>query len=167
MLGCGPRGWRPEALNIDAQPQTNVPNFYQQDFVKDGIPFFPGRPLFERVIMEDVFEHLMNADAVRVLHDLRERLAVGGHLEIRCPNLDTIVAEYAAGRIDAWELARLLYGNQGGSIYDCHLSGYTPKSLTERLEAAGFRVVKVEPRVKDYEGSPRANNMRVVAERRP
>lgn len=158
VLGCGSRGWRADAINVDAQPQTGVPNFVRDDFT-EGIHGGP----YELAVMEDVIEHLQFDKIGAVLDDVREHLAPAGRLLIKCPNLETIFGEYAGGRIDAVELARLIYGQQNGADFDCHHWGFVPGSLVALLSAHGFEVEKFELRVTDETG--RMNNMRVVARR--
>ena len=166
VLGCGPHGWRPEAVNVDAVRQPDIPNFVEQDFVKDGVPFRATQGGWEHqgwnlIVAEDVIEHISVLDIPRVLSNIFDRLEPGGTLVIKCPNLDTIVNEYVSHRIDAWELVRLLYGHQNSSVHSIHKTGFVPLILRAFLETPGFEVVKIEPRVKDETG--RSNNMRFTA----
>lgn len=161
VLGCGPKGWRKDALNVDAQHYTvEIPNFLLWNFARDGVPACEDPPGWQLVVMEDVIEHLQRADIDRVLDVIHGRLRAGGQLEIKCPNLETIIAEYLAQRIDGAELARLLYGEQHGAIFDCHLWGFTPRTLLACLKAHNFFPLRHEVRVKDDLG--RFNNQRLV-----
>lgn len=165
VLGCGPHGWRSDAINLDAQDLSplGIPNFRQVDFVKEGVPF-RGEGGWEEVIAEDVIEHLQLRDIGKVLRDLWDYMAVDGRLIIKCPNLETILGEYQTGRINGEEMARLLYGQQNGSDFDCHHWGFTPASLAGMLKVYGFVVVELQARVKDETG--RFNNQRVVARKK-
>ncbi len=116
-------GVEPSAAIVDYVHRThqlNVAPAYLEDFSPaDG-------KRFDVVILNHVLEHMENPQ--RALKHLRSLLADGGLVHIALPN------------IAAWE-ARL----PGWTSYEpYHLFYFSTETLSSTLEAAGFRVVRVE-----------------------
>lgn len=92
---------------------------------------------FDLVALGDVLEHL--SDPVGVLRRLETVLADNGHLAISIPNVShwTAFAHLFHGRWPA----------EDAGLFDrTHLRFFTLDSMTQALDAAGFRVLKVKPR---------------------
>ena len=130
-LGAGHLS-RPEYVNVDGRPLAGI------DVVADlrDLPFEGGS--LAEVYSAHVLEHFPVEELRRVLlpHWVA-RLAPGGRFVAVVPDLDTMVAEYVAGRLDFDALREVLYGSQEYDG-DFHFNGFTLASLTALLEEAGL-----------------------------
>ncbi len=105
-----------------------------------GIPTFQGlvtdprfaNERFEIIISSQVFEHLVDPRAT--LMELREHLEAPGLLLIEVPNQNHIKERLRRGAV----------------MDDSHLFYFSGRSLARMLEAAGFRVVKIEEGLRTY-----------------
>jgi predicted SAM-dependent methyltransferase len=94
-LFCGPHampGW----INYDAQP---FPGVIAID-LRNVLPHESGSVDF--IYSEHGIEHLTKHEQFLFLKECRRVLKVGGIMRISCPDLETIVMDYAAGRINRW-----------------------------------------------------------------
>lgn len=113
--------WAPPKFELDA--------FVQAD-IGAGLPKSISGP-FDVVILADVLEHM--PEPLRLLQDVRERLAPGGAVLVSLPNAVhwSVRAQIASGRFD--------YANKG--ILDRgHLRFFTRASAERLFEDAGFEV---------------------------
>jgi 2-polyprenyl-3-methyl-5-hydroxy-6-metoxy-1,4-benzoquinol methylase len=143
-VGCG-AGHLSEALavrgnrvvGVDSrrapEVETRVGRFLQVDLDRDAIPW-TGEP-FSYVVLADVLEHLREPSAL--LAQCRKLLAKDGRLLVSVPN----VAHWSV------RLA-LLFGRfdytARGILDRTHLRFYTFRTIRQELDAAGFRVERVE-----------------------
>jgi SAM-dependent methyltransferase len=90
---------------------------------------------FDVVLCADVLEHLR--DPARVLAGLRRLLARGGRLVASIPNVTHVgvVAELLQGRFTY---------RSSGLLDETHLRFFTRRTMYERFERAGFRIVHLE-----------------------
>jgi hypothetical protein len=130
-LGAGHLS-RPDYVNVDGRALDGI------DVVADlrDLPFEPGS--VSEVYSAHVLEHFPVEELRRVLlpHWV-SRIAPGGRFVAVVPDLDTMVAEYAAGRLDFDALREVLYGSQEYDG-DFHFNGFTLASLGSLLEEAGL-----------------------------
>jgi len=82
----------------------------------------PEQPMFDVVIMNHVLEHV--SDPVGLLRDVRKRLAPDGALHVAVPNIACFEA-----RLPGW-----------ASYEPYHLIYFTPETLRQTLEVAGFLI---------------------------
>lgn len=134
------RGWRPEG--IDIAPLTAEKVAQEFGFKITIAPFeqydFGGRH-FDAITMLDVLEHVV--DPLTTLRRVYELLRPGGAVAIAVPNqrslLTYIVGMYARLRGEAAN--KLLF-----RLYvPPHLYYFTPPTLRQMVETAGFRVAEL------------------------
>ena len=141
-IGSGKRvsGW----ITVDANPRAKV----------DLIASLP--PVPEELRETDVFrlihvlEHFYRWDACRLLREFHEFLTTGGQLILELPNLASAVdalsgkSGQSKRRWGMW----VLYGDPTSCnpLYG-HRWAWTPETLTQELEAAGFRrIIRERPK---------------------
>ncbi|MBF0561591.1 MAG: class I SAM-dependent methyltransferase [Alphaproteobacteria bacterium] len=139
-IGCGTgaflsylggRGVR-EFVGIDHDPAlaSIIPSDVSSRFVCIDVwealvsPRFSG---FDRVVMLDVLEHFPPEVALRLLTAVREHLAPGGKIILKVPNAGC-----------PWGLTY-----QFGDL--THRTAFSPPSLRQLADAAGFGVAKIYP----------------------
>ncbi len=150
-LGCG-EDVRPGYLNCDARALDGV------DVVCDAsrLPF--AEDSFEAVLALDLLEHFSWRRTTEVLGEWRRVLVPGGRLEVKVPNLHTLMAAYLQGQIPFRELVRVAYGHQDYPE-NAHRAGFQPELLETVLEDAGFELGRVDEVLSGGDWK----NMRVVA----
>ncbi len=98
----------------------------------------------DEIIASDVLEHVPRHHLLAALVEIQRVLKLGGVLKIKMPDLRALSEAYVAGRMDAHEFSRRIYGNQeGGDPANFHKAGLDPATLKLTLEALGFADVKV------------------------
>lgn len=144
MIGAG-RTKRPGWTTLDADAKSRAD-------VIATVPPLPERVKrdgCEAIEMIHVLEHFYLWDARVLLRECLEVLKPDGKLIIECPNILYAAKVMcglqkpprgAAGQFDMWPL----YGDPShrNPLFG-HRWGYTPKSLTEELVAAGFQPERV------------------------
>ncbi len=135
-LGCG-EDVRPGHLNCDARSLDGV------DVVCDAsrLPFRDNS--FEAVLGLDLLEHFSWRRTVEVLEEWRRVLKPDGVLELKVPNLHTLMAAYMQGKIPFQEFVRIAYGHQDYPE-NTHRAGFQPEFLKYLLENHGFNVKEIE-----------------------
>lgn len=161
-VGCGPldpRGvphpaFRQGAwieVRLDINPDV-VPDILAS--ITDMSPVPSAR--YDAVYSAHNIEHLYSHEVVPALMEFHRVLAPGGFVVIRTPDLQT-VAEFAArGLLEetlyespAGPIAALdiFFGHRAsvaqGNFFMAHKTGFTAKTLAEKLQAAGFAQVEV------------------------
>ncbi|MBO0705168.1 MAG: hypothetical protein J2P39_07610 [Candidatus Dormibacteraeota bacterium] len=135
-LGCGHiplEGY----LNVDAR---NLPGV---DIRADvgRLPFEAGE--VSEIFSAHLLEHFPVEELSRTLlpywHSLLEP---GGKFSAVVPDAQTMITEYSAGRLRFDDLRQVTFGLQEYDG-DFHFNMFTPESLTELLEGAGFEEVQV------------------------
>lgn len=149
-LGCGNhllQGY----VNVDlVQGRAGI----QPDLICDirYLTYFPDG-FADEILAVHVIEHFWFWEVVEILKEWKRVLKPGGRLVIECPNLTNAAKEFledpdnaamggVAGQRSMWPL----YGDP--SWQDplmCHRWGYTPRSLSGVLTAAGFEMMALEP----------------------
>jgi SAM-dependent methyltransferase len=150
-VGCG-AGYLAEALavrgnsvvGVDSRRvpgvEARVGRFLQVDLDREPIPW--SGPSFGAVVLADVLEHLQ--EPYQLLAQCHKLLADDGSLIVSVPN----VAHWTV-RLPLL-LGRFTYRRRG--ILDrSHLRFYTLSSIRRELEAAGFRVDRVEATAPPFE----------------
>ncbi len=129
---------KPEYLNVDARELEGI------DVVADvrNLPFEKGS------LAEIYSAHLLEHFPVEELRSVLlpywvSLLAEGGQFVAVVPDMETMIAEYSAGRLTFEELREVTYGTQEYEG-DFHFNGFSQASLCALLEEAGLR----EPRVR-------------------
>lgn len=87
----------------------------------------PAGAQYDRVVMFDVFEHFAPEDGAALLRRIAPRLAPGGRIVIRVPNMGS-----------PWGL-NVQYNDV------THRACYTPGSISQTAKVAGYKVVAVRP----------------------
>jgi predicted SAM-dependent methyltransferase len=108
----------------------------------DQLPFEAGE--VSEIYSAHLLEHFPVEELSRALlpywHSLLEP---GGRFVAVVPDANTMITEYAAGRFTFQDLRQVTFGLQEYEG-DFHFNMFTPQSLSELLEAAGFVNVHVE-----------------------
>jgi SAM-dependent methyltransferase len=161
-LGCGPEkraGW----VNVDVNPALQpdlVAAAYDLPMLADGS--------CEVIEACHLFEHLTLTQAKRALGEWRRLLAPGGELRLELPNLDRCVALIGT-ELDGFDMGLLsLFGYPPAIDVEgepqLHKWGWTPTTLTQAMQAAGFGTVRQEPVTQTYRKATRFDrDMRLVA----
>jgi len=148
--------------NIGAAIVATVPPFPKE--VTDHV----GK--WEEVEMIHFLEHLYQWDAAELLREIRGVLAVGGRVVIELPDISFAAAVLmgakdripgtAAGQCDMWPI----YGDpsERNPLYG-HRWGYTPQTLREALETAGFKPEGISQKPAQYHVPGRDFRMEAVA----
>ena len=153
-------GW--EHLLLDIQPREDV------DLVHDGRELlrFPAN-VYDAVYCSHNLEHYFRHEVPRVLEGFRHVLRSDGFCEIRVPDLGEVIREAVARHL---ELGSQLYSSPAGPItvhdviygfgeeikrsgnpFYAHKCGFTPDSLVEALQQAGFAQVWLAPPLAQFE----------------
>jgi len=167
-IGCG-SDYRQGFVNIDVNPDLSKVDYVLD--IKPGVlleHFEPGS--FNYILAKDFLEHHFHWEAHRILEDFYALLNDEGQLDIRIPNIETIINNPSK---DITEKVAFLYGGQdiqqrwetsGPNLsrqrypqYFCHKYGWTPDSIKSELLSVGFSPVEV---------TEEGWNMRVVAKKR-
>lgn len=149
---------------------TTVDNYYREDVNRNTIEaksrhFNPvvcdmfadirNLPFQEGTISEirlvQVFEHFTYAEGAELLAKWFKLLKVGGKLHIDVPDLAGTIELYSKADNDedrAWA-TRLLFGSQKNE-WGIHKGMYTPITIMEAMEKAGFKGVEVLPNIHFY-----------------
>jgi ubiquinone/menaquinone biosynthesis C-methylase UbiE len=151
-LGAGDyyrEGW----LNLDLRDDCGA------DMVQDvtKLPFDDGE--VDEILALDLLEHFPAFRTLDILTEWRRVLVPGGLLTLKVPNLK-LLAQWLLDHVAPRLVIRNVFGGHrwgpDGS-WDAHHTGFTPETITEDLEQAGFKVI----------GNDLAVNMSVKARRWP
>ena len=135
-LGCGHipiEGY----VNVDMRPLPGV------DVVApvDKLPAESGSvtEIFSAHLLEHFPEEQLRRQLLPYWWSLLEP---GGRFRAVVPDSDAMLAAYGSGSIGFQELRRIIFGDQEYEG-DFHFNAFTPRSLTELLEKAGFVDIRV------------------------
>jgi SAM-dependent methyltransferase len=153
-------GW--EHLLLDIDP-TGGP-----DIVCDArdLTGLPGGQ-FDAVYCSHNLEHYHRHEVPRVLRGFLHVLKPDGFVEIRVPDIDSVIAYVVRTGMDVEDtlyvspagpiaVSDVIYGygkqiEQTGDDFFAHKTGFTAKSLTGALARAGFATTRVTQRPADFE----------------
>lgn len=149
-LGCGDKHL-PGYVNVDVAP-TRAGK--RPDVVCDvrQLKAFADSTVDE-VLAVHVVEHFWRWEIVEILREWKRVLKPGGRMVLECPNLLTACEELLKDPLNASQPGRngqrtmwVFYGDPGWrDPLMCHHWNYTPASLKEVMEEAGFTNVRQEP----------------------
>ena len=135
-LGCGHlpiEGY----VNVDMRPLPGV------DMVTAVDNLFVEPASVTEIFSAHLLEHFPEEQLRRqLLPYWWSLLAPGGRFRAVVPDSDAMLAAYAAGSIGFPELRRIIFGDQEYEG-DFHFNAFTPQSLVEMLDKAGFVNVRV------------------------
>ncbi len=135
-LGCGEKPLE-DYVNVDFRPLPGVA------VVADvrALPFAPGS--LAEVASHHLVEHFRQTHLEQVvLPHWRGLLRDDGVLRVVTPNLTVITEWFRVGRLTAQEFKAVLFGLQDYAGDD-HFALYSPETLTEVVERAGFTAVEL------------------------
>lgn len=139
-IGCGRRildGW----VNIDKAARGRKPDI---DADVMAIPL-PDNHADEAMAIH-LIEHFYAWEAPDVLKEWMRVLKPGGRLVLECPDLNKAIRFMVSGVDKASLTMWPLYGDPSHKDpLMCHKWGYTPETLSELMEEAGFIDVREEP----------------------
>jgi len=144
-------------INLDAVaqwPNTSKGCDIIWDARKDKIPFADNT--VEEVRTGELFLHIPKIYHKLVLADIYRVLKPGALFTVNDINMEWVMKEWLKNPSDK-DLAKLIWGNHHDDWvdYDRHCNGFTPASMVEMLEKAGFvnlqRVNIHNPEVTLYE----------------
>lgn len=129
-LGCGndyKAGW----INVDFD--KSVVSDLTVDLRKK-LPFKDKQ--IDKILLQDVLEHLTKEDGKNLLKECHRILKVGGEIEIRVPDVYKIYQEFGS---DPGVLFRFIYGDssKNGEL-GTHKFGYSKESLGRLLKSIDF-----------------------------
>lgn len=88
-------------------------------------------------------EHVYRWEAPALVREFARLLRPGGLLVLELPNIEAAAKNLLAGMNDKMTMWPL-YGDPGHrDPFMCHRWGYTPKTLTDLIHAAGFSGVRI------------------------
>lgn len=133
-------------VNIDLPDSEHSVAKPKTDLIADfrNLQYEPGS--VDEVRCHHVFEHFTRAQALKLLLQWREWLAVGGTLHIETPDFDTGIWYYAfSGYKTRMEVGRHLFGSQEAA-WALHLDFWGKRKFKHVLAKLGFRVLKIQKR---------------------
>jgi ubiquinone/menaquinone biosynthesis C-methylase UbiE len=156
-VGCGqeplnktllPGEWNEVRLDIDPACEPHIVLDMRELSMLQGCQF-------DALLSSHNLEHLHDFDVEVALKGFAHVLKAGGHVVIACPDLQSIAAVVAADNLE-----EIAYQSPAGPIaaidmifgyrpftqvnpFQQHKTGFTAKSLKQRLENAGFVDVTV------------------------
>jgi hypothetical protein len=135
-LGAGHLS-KSEYLNVDTRALDGI------DVIADvrSLPFDPDS--LAEIYSAHVLEHFPVEELTRVLLPYWvSLLRPGGEFVAVVPDMETMIAEYSAGRLEFEELRDVMYGSQE---YDgnFHFNGFSQASIRALFEAAGLTEVNL------------------------
>lgn len=120
-LGCGldkRAGW----VNIDAVPEVKPDLLHD---LHQPLPFADHS--VDKVLAQDILEHFTKEDGARLVAEISRVLKPGGQLEVRVPNVDAIVTQFAD---DPEVRNEFLYGTtRDTGVFGAHKVGFTAETL--------------------------------------
>lgn len=146
-IGCGKRVFK-DYLNIDLDQRLNVDYPYLQS---DAAKLPLDSECAEEILTVHIFEHFWPWDVQDILAEWKRVLKPGGMLIVECPNLERSAALFCwaikEGKKDiSTMLMNAFYGDpKDRDLPGRHKWGYTPQTLIETLQQAGFRECRQEP----------------------
>lgn len=150
-------GWRHLMLDIDPSGKP--------DIIADARQMLTLEPAqFDAIYCSHNLEHYFEHDVPKVLAGFLHVLKPGGFAEIRVPDIQQVMLAVAERGLDvedglydapagAIRVRDVLYGfaekiARSGEDFFAHKTGFSPKSLTRALNAAGFATVEpLRPRL--------------------
>lgn len=91
----------------------------------------------DEVNCSHVLEHVEKRKVLPVLCEFYRVLRPGGLLSIEVPDLAWCCQNFLQNQTDGWNLDAI-FGNQDPPGGQFHLTGFTPATLTAKLQQAGF-----------------------------
>jgi len=148
-FGCGNINYHELGYN-----NVDVRKFPHVDHVADISKKLPWKDEeIDEILAESVLEHiphgLMNTTSsysrahlktIDVLKEWCRVLVVGGRCIVKVPNIRGLINNYIAKNIPDRDFYMYLYGGQNYPE-NTHTSGFTPETLVEVMQLAGFRDV--------------------------
>jgi SAM-dependent methyltransferase len=140
-------GWKNFTLDVSERKvwDHDLESFVLPDFladVADGVELADMRAaMFDQIRFHHVLEHIPIDRAPAAVRTLYRLLKPGGELDIEVPNVDAIARAYITGDLDLDGLSQWFLGEQlpTHTIYDCHRSVWTERTIRGVLSASGFR----------------------------
>lgn len=137
-VGCGGdvrEGW----INMDINPGSRL------DICKADIRAIPmPNGSVHELVAQDVLEHIPYADDFQTIRHWADKLAPGGTLTIRTPDMTAIIKGYQDGQYPFTQFVRLVFGGQEYET-NFHKSGFNIPYLQQLVVQAGLVVEKCEP----------------------
>ena len=109
-------------------------------------------------------EHVFAHEVESVLREFRRVLKSDGFAVVTCPDIETVAAHIARGRLkDALYVSPsgpispldILYGHgaaiKRGEAYMAHKTAFTARTLTEAMQAAGFAMIGTRRRPNNFD----------------
>jgi SAM-dependent methyltransferase len=161
-VGCGHRtaGILPEQFQTDAwrEIRLDIDQDVQPDIVASITDMRQVQDEFCKAVWSSHnIEHLHPWEVPLALAEFYRVLTPGGIAFVQCPDLEAVAAEIVGGRENevAYESPAgpvlpldMIYGYSkflaDGNGYQAHKTGFTAKTLTEKLTEAGFSKVDVQ-----------------------
>lgn len=134
--GCG-HDKKSGYLNVD------IDEGCKPDFIlKNGDLSLLPKHYYEEVYAKDVLEHIPRNESLKMLLEFSSLLRESGELVIQTSSIIHIAEKIQSNPnfADHYGWTICLFGNQA-HIGDFHLTGFTERTLTVHLAAAGFEIV--------------------------
>jgi predicted SAM-dependent methyltransferase len=136
-LGCG-ADFRPGWINVDLRPlYREGPEFICADLCRLDSRIPDGE--VSQIVARHVLQFISWRDVDAALCCLARKLCRGGTLEVRVPDLEAAMRDYAEDNEAFPALQRALYGSQGYPE-EVHRSAWTAPWLRQRLAMVGLVV---------------------------
>lgn len=155
-LGCG-GDIRDGFTNVDRY--SDDPRVWCGD--ASHLPWFK----LDEIIAQDILEHFSHREVVGILKHWCERLAKGGRLEIRCPDIEQQCRLLLDGTWSPAVFSHMMFGGQD-SEGNFHKTGFTLPYLCHLLVESGMEIISAEVKHIDITSDIRTSsnpNIRVIA----
>jgi SAM-dependent methyltransferase len=171
-------GWEHLLLDIDPRGRP--------DIVCDARNMTSLKPAqFDAVYCSHNLEHYYRHDAMKVLNGFRHVLKGDGFVEIRVPDLQSVIQRVSTSGMDLGDILYqsaagpiavldVIYGlsseiERSGQDFFAHKSGFTPKLLKQMLQRAGFVFIQIfvtpdifETRAIAFKSEPSSSQTRLL-----
>ncbi len=115
----------------------------------------------DEILVDHVLEHLARKELPKALEQWYRVLKPGGKLVIRCPHFGLYVREWLEEAEDdccqEWSIINI-FGHDEEGMY--HKNGFTLKTLSDRVQKAGFTIRKLEITDNSYRFSKKSPHYR-------
>jgi predicted SAM-dependent methyltransferase len=138
-IGSGQRPFGKPFINIDKQSKWN-PDIVC-DFGSLQLPYTDEQ--VDLIVLHHVLEHYGCGEADKVLQECLRLLKPSAPLIVSVPDMHELSTMWREGRLNDQVYMTNVYGAYMGDEADRHKWGYTRRSLTQTLLAAGFSTVQV------------------------
>lgn len=136
-IGSGQRKFASPWVNVDKQAKWEPDVLWDAGNSGDKCPFEVNS--CRTIVLHHVLEHFGCNEGNLLLGVCRSLLIPGGNLLVFVPDMKQLAHMWLEGRLSDQLYMTNLFGAYMGDDADRHRWGYTPDSLRQTLDSAGFK----------------------------